>query len=71
MKTTHRISALILNLSLLLLWAVPILASREINAGWLAIDFGIVASTYLMLAYPNLFSFIPRRNKQILSRAMA
>ncbi len=71
MKTNHRIFALILPVGLFLLWATPILMSEEFDAVWFAIDFGILMGTYLMLAYPELFSFMARRNKQITCRAMA
>ena len=71
MKTTHLIAALIFPLSLVFLWAVPILLSEEFNAVSLSVEFLLLTATYLMLVYPGLFSFLARGNKQIRSRAMA
>ena len=68
MKT---IFALVLPLSLALLWAVPIFTSVEFSLGWFVVDFLVVAATYLMLAYPGLFKAIARRHKSFSSRALA
>jgi hypothetical protein len=65
------IFAFILPLSLVLLWAFPIFKSGEFSLGWFAVDFGFVMATYLMLAYPRLFSGIARRHKAFSSRALA
>jgi len=70
-KTTHSIFAFISTVGLIVLWAFPILTSEQLDAGWLAIDFCILVGTYLMLAYPGLFGFMARRNKQLTCRAMA
>ena len=69
MKTT--ISTLISAIGLFLLWATPILRSEEFDAGWFVIDLGIWVGTYLMLVHPELFSFMARRNKQIMCSALA
>ncbi len=71
MKTTRSASVLILSVGIFLLWATPILASNEFDAGWFAIEFCVLMGTYVMLVYPSLFSFIPRRNKQTTYSAMA
>lgn len=68
MKT---IFALVLPLSLALLWAVPVFTSGEFSPGWFVVDFLVVAATYLMLAYPGLFKAIARRHKSFSSRALA
>jgi hypothetical protein len=65
------ILALILPLSLALLLAAPIVTSGEFSLGWFAVDLGVVMVTYLMLAYPRLFSGIARRRKAFSSRALA
>jgi hypothetical protein len=67
------IFALVLPLSLALLWAVPIFTSGEFSLGWgwFVVDFLVVAATYLMLAYPGLFKAIARRHKSFSSRALA
>jgi hypothetical protein len=65
------IFAFILPVSLALLWAVPVFTSGEFSLGWLAVDFTLVMATYLMLAYPRLFSGIARRNKPLATRALA
>jgi len=65
------IFALVLPLSLALLWAVPIFTSVEFSLGWFVVDFLVVAATYLMLAYPGLFKAIARRHKSFSSRALA
>ncbi len=66
-----KIFAFILPLSLVLLWAFPIFTSGEFSLGWFAVDFSVVVATYLMLAYPRLFSAIARRNKPLATRALA
>jgi hypothetical protein len=66
-----KILALLLPLSLALLMATPIFASGEFSLGWFAVDLGVVMATYLMLAYPRLFSGIARRRKAFSSRALA
>ena len=71
MKTTRSTSTLILSVGIFLLWATPILTSSEFDAGWFAIELCVLMGTYVMLVCPGLFSFIPRRNKQITYRAMA
>jgi hypothetical protein len=65
------IFAFILPLSLALLWAVPVFTSGEFSLGWFVVDFVVVMATYLMLAYPRLFSGIARRNKAFSGRALA
>lgn len=71
MKTNHFIFAFILTVSLMLLWAVPVVTSEGFSVGWFAVDLCILAVTYLMLARPRLFSSIARRNKQLNTRAKA
>ena len=68
MKT---ISALILTAGLVLLWAFPVLTSKEFDAGRFTLDLCIFMGTYLMLVCPELFSFIARRKKQFTSRVPA
>ena len=68
MKT---IFALILTAGLVLLWAFPVLTSKEFDAGWFAMDLCIFMGTYLMLVCPELFSSIARRKKQFTSRVPA
>ncbi len=70
-KTNRFISAFILTVSLMLLWAVPVVTSDGFNAGWFAVDLCILAVTYVMLAYPGLFSSIARRNRPPTTRAKA
>ena len=65
------IFALVLPLSLALLWAVPVFTSGEFSLGWFAFDFFVVAATYLMLAYPGMFKAVARRHKSFSSRALA
>jgi hypothetical protein len=65
------IFALVLPLSLAFLWAVPVVTSGEFSLGWFVVDFLVVATTYLMLAYPGLFKTIARRHKSFSSRALA
>lgn len=70
--TVKTIFALVLPLSLALLWAVPFFTSgEEVSLGWFAVDFIVVAGTYVMLAYPGLFKAIARRHKSFSSRALA
>jgi hypothetical protein len=66
-----KIFALILPVTLALLWAVPIFTSGQFNLDAFAVDFGLVAVTYLMLVYPRLFSAIARRHKSLSTRALA
>jgi hypothetical protein len=65
------IFALVLPLSLALLWAVPVFTSGEFSLGWFVVDFFFVAATYLMLAYPGMFKAVARRHKSFSSRALA
>jgi hypothetical protein len=67
-KTTF---ALILPVSLALLWAFPIFTSGQFSLGWFAVDFLLVMATYLGLAHPHLFSGIARRRKTLATRALA
>ena len=68
MKTTF---ALILTAALVLLWAFPVLTSKDFDMGRFAIDFCLFMGTYLMLVCPELFSPIARRTKQLTSRVPA
>ncbi len=71
MKTTRIIFALVLTAGLVLLWAMPILSSKDFDASRFAIDLCIFMGTYLMLVCPDLFSSIARREKRFTSRAQA
>ncbi|ARO87317.1 hypothetical protein EBAPG3_005770 [Nitrosospira lacus] len=68
MKT---IFSLLLTAAVVLLWAFPVLTSKEFDAGRFAIDFCIFMGTYLMLVYPELFSSVARRKRQFTSRVPA
>ena len=56
---------------LAVLWAVPAIILNEFNLGWATVELSLLAVTYIAYAHPGLFSFVPRRNRKITSRAMA
>ena len=72
MKTTNRVFwAVISALGLAVLWAIPVMGAEKVDAGWIAIEFSLLAVTYLLLVYPGLFNFMRRGKKQVTIRAMA
>ena len=68
LKTNRLIFGLIMTAGLVLLWATPIITSKEFDTGQFAIDFVIFMGAYLMLVCPDLFSSGARRKKQPISR---
>ncbi len=56
---------------LALLWAVPAVILNEFNVGWATLELSVLVGTYIAYAHPGLFSFVPRRGREITSRAMA
>ena len=70
MKTLPRIYGLI-PLILALLWAVPAIILNEFNTGWTIFELCVLTGTYIAYAHPGLFGFVPRRDREITSRAMA
>ncbi len=56
---------------LALLWAVPAVILNQFNVGWATLELCVLVGTYIAYAHPGLFSFVPRRDRKITSRAMA
>ncbi len=56
---------------LAILWAIPAVVLNEFNMAWATLELCVLVGTYIAYAHPGLFSFVPRRNKVITSRAMA
>ena len=72
MKTLPLTFGLIIPVILALLWAVPVvMLNDEFHLGWAIIEFCVLVGTYVAYAHPGLFSFLPRRDRKITSRAMA
>lgn len=70
MKTLPKVYGFI-PVILALLWAVPALILNEFNTGVVILELCILAATYIAYAHPGIFSFMPRRDRKITSRAMA
>ena len=56
---------------LAVLWAVPAVILNEFNLAWATVELCVLVGTYIAYAHPGLFSFVPRRDREITSRAMA
>jgi hypothetical protein len=56
---------------LALLWAIPAVILNEFDLGWATIELCVLAGTYVAYAHPGLFSFVPRRDREITCSAMA
>ena len=56
---------------LALLWAVPAVILNEFDLGWATIELCVLVGTYVAYAHPSLFSFVPRRDREITCSAMA
>ena len=70
-NTTRTFVTLAVSVSLIGLSAIPIIASPESTLGWIVTDIVILGGTYLMLAFPGLFSFLSRSKGQGKSRYLA
>lgn len=56
---------------LAVLWAVPAIILNEFNLAWAATELCVLVGTYIAYAHPDLFSFLPRRDRKITCSAMA
>ncbi len=56
---------------LAVLWAIPAVILNEFNVAWATVELCVLVGTYIAYAHPSLFSFLPRRSREITSRAMA
>ena len=56
---------------LAVLWAVPAIILNEFNLAWATMELCVLVGTYIAYAHPGLFSFVPRRDREITCSAMA
>ncbi len=70
-NTTRTLVTLTVSASLIGLSVIPIIASPESTLGWIVTDAIILGGTYLMLAFPDLFSSLSRPKRQGKSRYSA